>query len=162
GRALLTDSLALAGADGGQFLPRIVTDGVGGAIVVWEDGRSPVTAIDLFAQHVLASGGVDPAWPANGRALVAVRGLQDQHVLIADGSGGAIVAWRDARPGASVADLYAQHVLSSGQVDPRWPVNGLAVSTAPGAQQSPAIVEDGAGGAIVAWFDDRGTATGLD
>lgn len=155
GRALLTDSLAMATADGGQTSPIIVPDGAGGAIVAWQDLRSPVTEFDIFAQHVLASGAVDPAWPANGRALCAIEGIQNNLTMTPDGAGGAIVTWLDGRPGASATDIYAQHVLASGLVDARWPVNGLAVCSAPGAQEFPTIVSDGSGGAIITWHDVR-------
>src|SRR5207244_7365263 len=52
-------------------------------------------------------------------------------------------------------DIYAEHVLRSGVDDPAWPLNGLALSAAPGTQSSPQIVSDGAHGAIVAWTDMR-------
>jgi hypothetical protein len=162
GRALLGDSLAIATAAGGQVTPVIVPDGAGGAIVAWQDLRSAVTEIDLFAQHVLASGVVDPAWPANGTALVAIEGQQNAQAIASDGAGGAFVAWMDTRPGVSVADVFAQHVLASGVVDPRWPANGLAVGAAPGLQEFPVIVEDGAGGAIIAWDDARSSTTSFD
>jgi len=161
-QALLTDSLAMANAAGGQDTPMIVSDGAGGAIVAWRDLRNSVNETDIFAQHILASGVVDGEWPANGTPLSALEGLQEFHVIASDGAGGAIVAWKDTRPGASVADIYAQHVLASGLVDPRWPVNGLAVSTAPGLQEFPVIVEDGAGGAIISWDDARSTTSGTD
>jgi hypothetical protein len=162
GRALLTDSLAIATAAGGQSAPAIVPDGAGGAIVAWQDLRSSVTEIDIYAQHVLASGDVDAAWPANGAALCVIEGQQNTFTMTSDGAGGAIVTWMDTRPGASVADIFTQHVLASGIVDARWPVNGLAVSTAAGLQEFPAIVEDGAGGAIITWDDARSVASGLD
>lgn len=155
GRSLLADPAALDSADGGQISQRIVSDGAGGAIVAWLDNRSPVTEIDVFAQHVLASGVVDPAWPANGAGLCVVEGVQNSLVLAPDGVGGAIAAWLDVRPGGASADIFAQHILSSGTVDPRWPVNGIAVSAPPGAQELPVIAEDGAGGAFVAWEDAR-------
>ena len=162
GRALLRDSVAIASAADGQFNPAIIPDGAGGAIVAWRDLRSSVTEFDIYAQHVLASGEVDPAWPANGTALCEIEGRQDNHAIVSDGAGGAFVTWRDARPGASAADVYAQHVLASGLVDPRWPVNGLAVGAAPGVQQFPAMVEDGAGGAIITWDDARSITSGID
>jgi hypothetical protein len=162
GRSLLTDPAALAGAFDGQTSPVIATDGAGGAIVAWEDGRSSVTQTDIFAQHVLASGVVDVAWPANGAALVVIAGLQFSPAIVSDGAGGAIVTWMDTRPGATKADLFAQHVLASGRVDARWPSNGLAVSTAAGGQASPSIAGDGAGGAIIAWDDGRNATSGVD
>ena len=162
GQAVLTDTLALPSTDVAQFAPVIVSDGAGGAIVAWEDLRNPANDIDLFAQHVLASGVVDRAWPANGVALSAVVGNQDLQAIISDGVGGAFVTWRDARAGVSNVDIYAQHVLASGRVDPGWPANGLAVAATPGRQDFPIIVEDGAGGAIIAWEDSASVASGLD
>ena len=168
GQALLTDSLALRTADGGQTSPVIVSDGEGGAIVAWEDNRSPVTETDVFAQHILGSGAVDRAWPADGAPLSVIAGLQNTLAIASDGTGGpgvaggAFVVWMDTRPGTSVVDIFAQHILGSGHVDPRWPANGLAVCSAPGRQEFPVIVEDGAGGAIVSWDDLRNSATGDD
>jgi len=162
GRSVVTDPNAISGAVAGQANPVIVPDGAGGAIVAWEDGRDPDTETDIFATHLLANGQVDGAWPVNGVALVLIDGVQDAPAIVTDGAGGAIVTWMDRRTGASVIDLFAQHVLASGVVDPRWPVNGLAVSTAPGTQELPVISADGAGGAIIAWQDQRGLPSGFD
>jgi hypothetical protein len=162
GQALLTDSLAMATTDGGQTSPVIVPDGAGGAIVAWQDLRSAVTETDIFAQHVLASGVVDPSWKANGTALCAIEGIQNSLTMVSDGAGGAIVTWRDGRPGASATDIYAQHVLASGSVDARWPENGIAVCTATGSQEFPTIVGDGTGGAIITWHDTRRDPNNFD
>jgi hypothetical protein len=162
GRPLLGDSTALDDADGGQQFPVIVPDGAGGAIVAWQGGRSLESGLDIFAQHVLASGVVDPAWPANGRALCTVRGQQDIPTIVSDGAGGAIVTWMDGRSGVTDVDIFAQHVLASGAVDPNWPANGVALSTAPAPQAFPNITTDGSGGAIVTWYDFRSSDTSID
>ena len=166
GRALLTDTLALASAQGGQKLPVIVSDGAGGAIVAWQDERNDLHGPDVFAQHVLASGAVDPAWPANGRALSTAPGVQDNLAIVSDEAGGAIVTWMDGRAGGSSSgsgvDIFAQHVLASGLVAPGWPADGTALCTAPSTQAFPRIAADGAGGAIVTWFDFRSSITGVD
>src|SRR5262249_7976869 len=48
-----------------QLQPHMVSDGAGGAIVVWQDGRNfDVSGYDLYAQRVNASG--TPLWTANG------------------------------------------------------------------------------------------------
>jgi len=65
-------------------------------------------------------------------------------MIASDGAGGAIITWSDLRSGTD-SDIYAQHVLASGLVDPGWPVDGRAICTAAGDQSSPAIVSDGAG-----------------
>src|SRR6185369_2376990 len=123
---------AISTAAGTQDTPRIASDGAGGAIITWHDLRSPT--INIFAQHVLASGDVDAAWPADGRALLtnptalatALAG-QKAPVIVSDGAGGAIVAWMDGRSAVTDFDIYAQHVLASGRVDPGWPAQGTAL-----------------------------------
>ena len=166
GRALLTDPAALANALGGQTRPVITSDGVGGAIVAWQDQRNESPGSDIFAQHVLSSGVVDPNWPANGRALCAAPGVQDNAAIVGDGAGGAIVTWMDGRAGGSVSgsgvDIFAQHVLGNGVVDPDWPANGRALTTAPLTQAFPKIASDRSGGAIVTWSDFRSNVTGVD
>lgn len=146
------NGVALCTAPFNQSVPQIVSDGAGGAIVTWQDGRASGIN-DIYAQHVLAGGTVDPAWPANGVALCTASGSQGIPQIVSDGAGGAIVAWQDPRNGNT--DIYAQRVLAGGTVDPAWPVDGLAVSTAIRTQSSPRMVTDGAGGAIVTWQDSR-------
>jgi hypothetical protein len=162
GLAVLSDPVALAVAFAGQALPVIVSDGTGGAIIAWQDGRNEASDLDIFAQHVLRSGVIDPAWPANGRALSTVRGDQQLPKIASDGAGGAIVSWMDGRSSITGTDIFAQHVLANGTVDPRWPANGVALCTAPSLQSLPQLVADGSGGAIVTWHDFRSNTTGPD
>lgn len=149
------DGLPICTASGEQWDVVMASDGSGGAIIAWRDYRAGDFSglNDVYAQHVLATGVVDPAWPENGRALSTAPGDQSYPVIVGDGAGGAIVAWFDARTGNS--DVYAQHVLASGEVDPAWPRDGLAVCTASWGQVPKSIVGDGVGGAIVAWTDLR-------
>jgi hypothetical protein len=149
------DGRALCTAATLQTSLTIVSDGAGGAIVAWQDFRGSTTSYDIYAQRVLASGAVDPAWPLNGRALCTAANSQYSPTVVSDGAGGAIVAWYDYRGGIKY-DIYAQHVLASGAVDPAWPVDGRSLCTAAGDQDFPAIVGDGSGGAIVTWEDRRG------
>jgi hypothetical protein len=139
-----------------QQNPTAVSDGAGGAIVVWEDLRDYSTnGYDLYAQHVLASGLVDPAWPANGLAVSVAGGDQAFPAIVPDGAGGAFVSWQDTRDyNVSGYDAYAQHVLANGTVDPTWPANGQGLVAA-SSQFRAVIVADGSGGVIVAWFDNR-------
>jgi hypothetical protein len=123
--------------------PYLVSDGHGGAIVVWMRESS----LDIYATHVLASGVVDPAWPSGGCAIAVVPGNQIVPRAISDGAGGAIVTWGDNRSGWNI---YAHHVLASGVVDPAWPVNGRRVSMQ-GEDLVAPIVASGADGAIIVW-----------
>ena len=148
-----------------EWFPAIVSDGAGGAIVIWQvyDGGSFTD--NVFAQRILSSGALDPAWPPGGLAVCTAPGTQifgplpprvgDGYTVISDNRGGAIVVWQDLRRGSDY-DIYAQHVLGSGVVDAAWPVDGRAICTAAGDQGSPTIASDWAGGAIIAWADSRG------
>jgi len=151
------DGVPLCGAVGDQYVPTIATDGAGGAIVTWLDHRSSSNYM-IYAQHVLASGAVDPAWTAangnaNGTPLCtrAVNNLRSPQV-VADGTGGAIVTWEDIRPPGG-PHIYAQRVSADGLV--QWATDGVALCTAVPNQYSPTIATDGAGGAFVAWQDSR-------
>ena len=163
GRALLGDPAALATAAGGQTAPAVVPDGAGGAIVAWQDNRDPLTEIDIYAQHVLASGILDIKWPANGLAVTTARGLQQTFTMVPDGQGGAILVWQDGRSAPGASDIFAQHVLGGGFLDTRSPADGIPVCVTRGAQEFPVAVADGIGGAVITWQDARdSTATGFD
>jgi hypothetical protein len=144
-----TDGVALCTAPGDQYIPAIVSDGAGGAIVTWYDNRSG-SNWDVYAQRVNASGVVQ--WTANGVALCTSTGDQSYPTIVSDGAGGAVVTWQDNRSG-SLWDIHAQRVNAWGAV--QWTANGVALCAATGAQMQPQITSDGAGGAIVTWYDYR-------
>lgn len=135
-----------------QRYPQIVPDGSGGAIIAWQDDRHG--DLDIYAQHVRSDGAPDPGWPTGGRAICTATGDQWSLAMATDGEGGAIIAWQDDRPGDS--DIYVQRVLGNGQVDPRWPADGLGVCTEAYSQRNPTLVSDDDAGAIIAWDDFRG------
>ncbi len=137
-----------------QTFSSLVSDGNGGAILCWDDLRNGVDA-DIYAHHVLASGVVDPAWPAQGRAICTATNHQGVSTLVPDGLGGAFIAWQDNRTGATSANVYVQRVLASGAIDPQWPAQGLAICVSPFIQRFPSLVVDGPGSAIVLWSDQR-------
>src|SRR5207244_5704456 len=82
-----------------QDSPKVVSDGAGGAIAIWNDARNGIS--DIYAQHVQGTGVVDPVWPVDGRAVRIASGNQYAPVLTSDGSSGAIVAWPEPRSGNS-------------------------------------------------------------
>src|SRR5262249_1847970 len=145
-------NVALCSPSGGY--PTIVSDGSGGAIVTWMDGRSGNS--DIYAQRGTALG--VPLWTANGVALCTAAGAHQAPTIGSDGAGGAIVAWSDNRSGTDY-DIYAQRVNSAGE--PQWPANGVVVCAAPNLQATPTMVTDGAGGAIVTWNDYRFPSTDI-
>lgn len=195
------NGVAICTATGDQVSPEIVTDGSGGAVIVWQDQRSG--SYDIYAQRINASGtalwapdgvavctasndqrspvivrtasgdfilawtdkrtgsddiygqmidlsGLDQ-WTAGGAALCSATGDQGKVVIERSGLGGAVMAWQDLRSG--VADIYAQRVNAAGTK--LWGINGVAVCTATGSQVNPAIASDGSGGAVIVWRDER-------
>lgn len=72
--------------------------------------------------------------------------------LVADGSGGAVIVWEDARKGGDY-DIYAQRVDSRG--NPMWSANGVAICTAGGPQRQPRLLADRYGDYIITWYDRR-------
>lgn len=129
----------------------MVSDGAGGAIVVWGDNRDvAINKSDVYCRRIDANG--VPLWNANAVALCVQPENQLTVKAVADGSGGAIVVWRDFRNGVDY-DVYAQRVNAAG--DTQWTANGLAIATEVRDQNVPGLVSDGTGGAIFAWSDGR-------
>ncbi len=140
--------IPICAAPNDQVASSLVSDGEGGAIVVWRDLRSGIS-FDIFAQRLSAAG--TARWMAGGVAVCTAQGRQSDPVIAADGMGGAVFAWLDTRGGSP--EIYAQRVASSGIAS--WVVNGILVS-GPGREcRSPGLIADGAGGGIVVWRDSR-------
>ncbi len=143
------NGVAISTATGNQTFPTIVSDGAAGAIITWQDSRSGNN--DIYAQHVDALGAV--SWTADGVAICTETNYQFQPTIVSDGAGGAIITWNDLRSGTNY-DIYARRINAAGVA--QWTVDGVAISTAVDDQTLPAIVSDGAGGAIITWVDHRG------
>jgi hypothetical protein len=77
-------------------------------------------------------------------------GDQKYPEIIPDGTGGAVITWQDGRE--SSPRIYAQRIDVNGNAV--WTQNGIIISTAENSMH-PKIVPDGAGGAIITWFDRR-------
>jgi uncharacterized repeat protein (TIGR02543 family) len=172
--------------------PQLVGDGLGGAIIAWQDyGKdtvnTPPTA-DIYAQRIDSKGAklwaadVTVSQAANVNTLNPSDQVNPQ--LISDGANGAIIAWEDYRndplgcnsqasycdsanpyiPTIGIANIYAQRVDLTGNASGNlptpagnWVVDGIQVAYTSGNQQTPLLVTDGAGGAIIVWQDDQGT-----
>lgn len=131
----------------------VVSDGRGGAIFLWADERTISTNFNAYIQRVDQNG--NPLWTVNGVRVCPVNSFQPctpGYSLVSDGQGGAIAVWSDYRNGSDF-DIYAQRVDSLGNL--LWTTNGVPLCTATGHQNWPVVLSDGAGGAMVAWLDNR-------
>src|SRR5438105_9563787 len=126
---------------GDQVSPQLALDGAGGAYVVWQDGRHNTSGKDIYSSRVSGSGVVAAGWCQDGAAITTAAGDQVDPNVAADGSGGALVSYRDA------SSTYAARVGSTATI--QW-ANSAASSTT--NLSAPQLISDGAGGAIVVYL----------
>lgn len=129
----------------------MVNVGLGGTILTWQDYRSNNGFADIYTQRINSSGVME--WTANGVGICTEASEQGSPKIVSDNNGGAFITWHDNRAGNF--DIYTQLVNSGGA--PVWTTNGVATCTMGTDQLKPDICVDGAGGAIVVWYDERST-----
>jgi hypothetical protein len=88
-------------------------------------------------------------WQPNGVEVCAASTGQYRPVIVPDGSGGCVIAWRDATRNG----YYAQHLNANGV--PQWNADGVRITDLP-APVELVGVGDGFGGIIVAWSNGSG------
>lgn len=110
----------------------------------------PTTILGLLL-ILIASPSLQAQWIENGVAVCIEDASQMNHQITSDGENGAIMVWEDRRAGEYC--IYAQRADAWGRM--RWTTNGVAICTASGNVSAPAVAGDGAGGAFIAWADNR-------
>jgi hypothetical protein len=136
---------------GTQRFQQLVSDGAGGAIVVWEDWRASPTRV--YGQHIRADG--TTIWAENGVAISSTYGEAPKIVRSEDGS--SIIVWHDSDHDGWTKDyLRAQKVGPTGFLI--WPVDsrtelgettGVVISEMYGEDYD--IASDDARGLIAVW-----------
>jgi hypothetical protein len=129
---------------GEQGGAKMVSDGSGGAIFVWQDIQGGLSGNrSIVAQRINGSGEI--LWAQNGISICTF--YAESPSIAKDGNGGAYIIWQDVyRSGRSV---YAQRINSQGEV--QWAVNGIPVGIYTQSRQIPVMTDDNAGGAILAF-----------
>ena len=138
-------NLPLVLASGEQYAPALVSDGQGGAFVIWHDKRDNRTAIYAQRLNLLSQ----PLWKPDGILIATAPKDQLALMAISDGKNGVLIFWQDLRNDAG--DIYGQRVEASGNL--LWGATGVEVNRATGKQAEPQAVSDGEGGAFVVWRD---------
>ena len=154
-------SIKLEGSPFGT--PAIASDGAGGIIVAWKDGRRSIefneSTEELFAQRLDTNGQV--LWQARGVPLatgclpnLVCGSPKDNLQMISDGAGGAILTWMEVRDGFHLS-VWAQKIRADGSI--AWSSSGVPIAFGMVGVYSdyPKLVSDGSGGAILAWEDSR-------
>jgi exopolysaccharide biosynthesis protein len=138
------DGVPISTATAGQGVPQLVSDGMGGAIIIWGDNRV-FREHNLYAQRVDANGNV--LWATDGMQITSTSDV-GHHQLIGDGSGGAIiVAVRSAW------SIRAQRMDTNGNL--LWSPNWVTIASPSVVPVEPQLVSDAAGGVIISWRDRR-------
>ncbi len=148
-------SIYVASSKWAERKPVIVSDGQGGAIVVFErharDGEY-AGDMDIAAQRLSPSGALlwnDGESSAN---LASSEFLERNPVAIPDGSGGAIVVFEaEARTGEHVGDteIWAQRIDAQGKQVWNNGEKSVTVATSVWSERNPVVVSDGQGGVII-------------
>jgi len=90
------------------------TDGTGGVIIAWEDGRNETDGdCDIYAQRIDSAGVV--RWEENGIPISRKIRMQYCQRIVSDGSGGAIIVWTELNYGTNW-DVYGQQVNGKGEL----------------------------------------------
>ena len=109
----------------------------------------------ILISFLLISFSVTAQWNGSSTAnspICNFTGNQQDMQMVSDNAGGAILTWTDTRNGAT-KDIYAQRIDANGNL--LWNADGIAICTAVNEQYTPKIINDGANGAIITWYDNR-------
>ena len=148
GAGVVSDPNGIALSPVGASAPAVAPNG-SGYLVVWTDGRNIAnTGLDIYGARVNGAGQV---LDAGGFPISQATGDQFSPAATANGTG-SFVVWQDGRSVDTGPDIYGARVTSSGGVSD---AKGIPISTAAGAQASPAIGFNGAD-FLVVWTDQRG------
>lgn len=146
----MLDGVPVANKVNREHNERMVPDGAGGAIVVFEQKNTSTYLWEIWAQRIDANG--NTLWSPGG---IAVSGFLSEHLnerIQSDGQGGVYVTFQDFRNGFDF-DVYVQHLDGNGN---RLWNTGVLACNASGTQTNPKIDPDYlTGGIIVSWTDKR-------
>lgn len=140
-----------------QSVPLISMISATEAVAYWRDSRG--TTSDPYANKILISDG-SKQW--TDVQLSDAAGTQTNYAILPDGSNGIFLVWEDPTGTPSLTtdrDIFGQRLNNSGvkQWSPTSTIGHPLISVV-GAQQTPSICSDGAGG-FVAIFADQRTGT---
>jgi hypothetical protein len=117
----------------------MISDGSGGAFIIWSDGRGGSYSPDVYAQRISWNG--TALWQKDGLPVCTAFRAQSGARMISDGAGGIIVVWTDYRDIAP--QVFAQRIDGSGTI--QWQQNGVPIEAGVGG----GVATDGAGGAFI-------------
>ncbi len=147
-----------------QASPTAATDGRGGSLVAWIDGRNggcdstSEMNCALYMQRIGPSGA--RLWSDDGLLITAQERYPAANPvsMIGDNANGAYIAWSSGQGYYNCCSFYMQHVGPDGET--LWSANGIRVTELPAIKQGPGVtgarlVSDGNGGVIITWWNQQ-------
>lgn len=140
-----------------DILIKTVTDGNNGAIFIMSDGLGKG---NIYVQKINSLGQVQWNTILAPLSVVITNDRKLSVVAVADGAGGAFIAWSDYRNNQFNGEIYVQRINSNGTA--LWTAGGVRV-TSTNTQDDffPVINVDGAGGLLVGWQMNNDNASQL-
>jgi hypothetical protein len=136
-----------------SFAPDPLPDGASGLDVV------RYTNSRIHVSKLLNDGTWSPNFGSDGVPVCEPPcGLQYHPARAVDGSGGAMIVWRDSRGTTGypyVGNLYATWIRADGTRGPGWRPDGDPIATTPVDEEIALMVSNRRGSTIVGWRDQR-------
>lgn len=140
--------------DSMNSIPQIISDGSGGAIIVWSDWRKGNE--DIYAQRIDSNG--ERQWyeyfgDKDGAPVCKDPNDQYWPEISIDENGGSIIVWQDERTGSDNISLYAQRIGHNGII--QWSTEQVICADTYYAFPRYLICPDDDEGSIIVWSDNR-------
>jgi subtilisin-like proprotein convertase family protein len=136
-----------------QTMIAICSDGQEGALISWEDNRTGASTI--YGQRINSAGQVQ--WVANGKILSPPSTNCKEPILNFDNAGSAYLVWK-TEVQAIETNIGSQKIDLDGNL--LWGTTGVDICVASSYQQEISVVNNLAGGIVVAWQDFRNNPEG--
>ena len=134
----------------------IISDGTGGAYLVWHDEYS-YNDWDVAVQRIDADGNIPAGWIPEGNPVDLEEGDRDidgvDDICLIDGEC-LMVCWQEYISG--VQYLYGQKFSPGGEW--LWPDTGLVLCDAEGSKYGISVASDNTGGSYIVWSGDDGAS----
>ncbi|MGH7742946.1 MAG: hypothetical protein ACRENS_13100, partial [Candidatus Eiseniibacteriota bacterium] len=138
-----------------QYSPRLVSDGAGGAFVIWQSRES--SGLGARIQHLSTTGSVASGWPAAGAVLLSggtnVAGINASR----DGSGHLDLVWRCA-PDSSGLRLMSAKLDPSSVPTEGWAASATTLSSGAIENSEPRLARCADGSLLIGWAALEGTS----
>lgn len=148
----------LCNAPNNQTTTKMIADGEGGVIIVWEDYRTSTSNRDIYAQRINYAG--IKQWGDSNGIPLGIRATNERWPdICTDGKGGALFIWDD-NPTAYVTYIKGQRITKSGIK--MWSDTGNVITYSGNRQTTGKIVTDNNGGFFIVYQTSEVNSSYLD